>query len=496
MLSLSRRSVLASSIAGAAALAFVPAANASTLSLNNAQLPSGRLRFTPINDVTYVNPFAQAFTANPKTGARFIPAPEASPSDALVSAHFDTVAPKTGSVYPRVILRRTEDGKNFYAAALSVTAYRQYEFTIERVINNKATVIKREILNVARPLINQELSFDMAISARARHIEAQVVFANQPAIRIAVDDINVPLTSMPQGTGTGVSGYVSKSAPADTKLEVSEATAGAWGQFRGSMVQAGWGEVLFEDDFDNAAHYGTGTVDGSKWRIRNNDYVGYDQAVILSDAVTVQDSVAKIWLKKLPAGQERVYKDGKVRDWATGYIDTVGKFSAEYFRLEYRAKQPVSTPEHIGAWGGVWMRPDNTKLLGEIDISESYGYTSGKQRIDPSNRSEASVHYGQQQGNKAKVNKMIPVLGQVLADEYHTWAVEKTPAGVRFFFDDIEYLFVSSSDPRYASSLPTGAKFNIRLSMQAGNAWWGGVAASTRDCALEVDYVRVWAYQG
>lgn len=142
------------------------------------------------------------------------------------------------------------------------------------------------------------------------------------------------------------------------------------------------------------------------------------------------------------------------------------------------------------------MRPDNTKLLGEIDISESYGYNSGKQKTDPSNRSEGTVHYGQEQGNKAKKNKMIPVLGQVLTDEFHTWTVEKTPEGVRFFFDDIEYLFVSSSDPLYQSALPGGAKFNIRLSMQAGNEYWGGLSSSTSDCAIEVDYVRVWEYKG
>lgn len=188
--------------------------------------------------------------------------------------------------------------------------------------------------------------------------------------------------------------------------------------------------------------------------MRDKSYVGYDSGVNLKEAVTMGDSSAKIWLKKLATPV--TYKDGKLREWATGYIDTMGKFSAESFRLEYRAKQPASNPTHIGAWGGIWMRPNNTALLGEIDISESYGYTSGKQKVDISNRSEGTVHYGQQQGNKAKKNALIPVLGQNLADEYHTWAVEKTPAGIKFFFDGVEYLFVSSEDPRYQAALPAG----------------------------------------
>lgn len=493
MRSFSRRTVLTSSIAGLATFALTPVAQAAPVALNNETLPGGNLRFTPLNEVKYVNPYAQAFTATPATGARFIPAPEKSPSDALVSAQFTTVAPARGSVVPRVILRRTGDGKNFYAASLTVRAYQKYTLAIERIMNGKTEVIKKQDLTIPRPLVNENITFDLAISARLRHIEAQFVLTGREAMRISIDDTAVPLSATPAGTGTGFSGYVSKDAPAATPLDANNATAGAWGQFRGALTQPAnsqWGKMIFEDDFDAPA------INDAKWRVRNNDYVGYDKAVILSDAVTVEESVAKIWLKKLPTGQERVYNDGKVRNWATGYIDTIGKFSAENFRLEYRAKQPVSRAAHIGAWGGVWMRPDDTNLLGEIDISESYGYTSGKQKTDPSNRSEGTVHYGQEQGNKAKQNKMIPVLGQVLADEFHTWAVEKTPAGIRFFFDDIEYLFVSSSDPRYQSSLPGGAKFNIRLSMQAGNEYWGGLSSSTSDSAIEVDYVRVWEYKG
>lgn len=493
MRSFSRRTVLTSSIAGLATFALTPVAQAAPVALNNETLPGGNLRFTPLNEVKYVNPYAQAFTATPATGARFIPAPEKSPSDALVSAQFTTVAPARGSVVPRVILRRTADGKNFYAASLTVGAYKKYSLAIERIINGKSTIIKKHELTIPRPLINENVTFDLSLSARLRRVEAQVIVAGREATRISIEDTDLPLSATPTGTGTGYSGYVTKDAPKETLLEVDHATSGPWGQFRGALTQPAnsqWGKMIFEDDFDAPA------INTSKWRVRNNDYVGYDQGVILSDAVTVEDSVAKIWLKKLPKGQERTFKDGKLREWGTGYIDTIGKFSAEYFRVEYRAKQPASRPEHIGAWGGLWMRPDDSKLTGEIDISESYGYTSGKTKIDPTNRSEGTVHFSQAEGNRPKANKMVPVLGQVLADEFHTWAVEKTPDGVRFFFDDIEYHFVSSSHPLYADALPKGMKFHLRVCMQAGSQWWGGLADSTGNSAVEVDYVRVWEYKG
>ncbi|TFU19612.1 glycoside hydrolase family 16 protein [Rothia nasimurium] len=297
-----------------------------------------------------------------------------------------------------------------------------------------------------------------------------------------------PSTAPPQGTGTGISVYAGRTVPSTHVVSAAKAKADNWGEHRGALTASGWGKLIFEDGFNN------GAIDGAKWRVRDKSYVGYDSGVNLKEAVTMGDSSAKIWLKKLATPV--TYKDGKLREWATGYIDTMGKFSAESFRLEYRAKQPASNPTQIGAWGGIWMRPNNTALLGEIDISESYGYTSSKQKVDISNRSEGTVHYGQQQGNKAKKSALIPVLGQNLADEYHTWAVEKTPAGIKFFFDGVEYLFVSLEDPRYQAALPAGEQFNIRLCMQAGNAYWGGLAETTADCAIEVDYVRVWEYVG
>ncbi|WP_237208989.1 glycoside hydrolase family 16 protein [Rothia nasimurium] len=483
MISVSRRNFLSLTAATAVAVALTTqSAQAATVAtpLNGANLKSGTMRVVPLADVNYTSPFAQAFT-----NAATFTAAGLKASDALVEATFTTSRPATGAIYTRVHARRTTDGRNNYAALIELNNAGRLRLIIERTMAGRTTVLAQKILAAKAPA--GTFSFDLALSVRATRLVAQAI-VNGVAENLIFDDNNVPFTSTPAGVGTAASVYAGKTAPATHAIELTAAKADNWGEHRGSLTAAGWGKMIFEDDFNN------GAIDGTKWNVRDKKYLNYDSGVNLKEAVTMGDSSAKIWLKKLATPV--TYKDGKLREWGTGYIDTMGKFSSEYFRLEYRAKQPASTVEHIGAWGGIWMRPDKTSLLGEIDISESYGYTSGKQKVDISNRSEGTVHYGQQQGNTAKKSAMIPVLGQNLADEYHTWAIEKTPAGIKFFFDGVEYLFVSSEDPRYQAALPKGEKFNIRLCMQAGNAYWGGLASTTADCAVEVDYVRVWEYTG
>lgn len=445
--------------------------------MNGPGMQSGILRLTPLTDINYTAPYAQAFTHTPA----FTPTTTTT-SDALVQAQFTTSTPTLGSIYTRTLARRTPNGRDYYTALLEIKQTGTLTLHIERVINYRTVILARKTLTTKAP--TGTFSYELSLSTRATHLVAQVLLDGHPAEKLIFNDNNVPATATPQGTGTAISTYISRNAPVDHLLTVSGAHADNWGEHRGSRTAQGWGALIFEDDFNNPV------IDNTKWNTRNKSYVGYDSSVNLKEAVTHGHSSALLWLKKLQTPV--TYKDGKLREWATGYIDTIGKFSAETFRLEYRAKQPASTPEHIGAWGGIWMRPNNTKLLGEIDISESYGYTSGKQKTDITNRSEGTVHYGQQQGNKAKKNALIPILGQNLADEYHIWAIEKTPQGIKFFFDGQEYLFVSSEDPRYQAALPKGEKFNIRLCMQAGNTYWGGLANTTKDCAIEVDYIRVW----
>lgn len=484
MLSVSRRHLLSLTAATAMTTALTNqvahAAKGKTL-LNGEGLPSGVLRFVSLPDVKYTAPFAQAFT-----DARKFTGSTTKLSDALVEATFATSRPVGGSIYTRVLARRSANRRDYYTAMLAVGTAGQLVLLIERVMDYKTKVIAQKNLKTTAP--TGDFTFDLSLSVRADCLKAQVLVNQRSRETLEVRDNAVPVSATPQGVGTCVSSYVGRKVTSNHRVELIRAKSDNWGEHRGSLVAPGWGKLIFEDDFDS------GSIDGKKWRVRHKDYVGYDSGVNLKEAITMGNSSAKIWLKKMSSPV--TYRDNKRRDWATGYLDTVGKFSAEYFRLEYRAKQPASTPEHIGAWGGIWMRPDNPAYKGEIDISESYGYASGKQKIDVSNRSEGTVHYSQNQGNRSKKNALIPVLGQNLAREYHTWAVEKTPAGVKFFFDGVEYLFVSSSDKRYQASLPAGAKFNIRLCMQAGNAYWGGIASSTRDCAIEVDYVRVWEYVG
>lgn len=251
----------------------------------------------------------------------------------------------------------------------------------------------------------------------------------------------------------------------------------------------GWGEPVFEDRFEGSS------VDLSKWRVRDRDYVGYDWGYYFKDNVKVNNGNLVISMRKMD--KPITTKDGKTRAYSEGYIDSIGKHSIENGRWEMRAKLPCSPEISAGLWGGFWLRPDNTSIQGEIDIAEAYGSktSTSKTTLDPSNRYEATCHFDQTGKNKA--GKLSPA-GSHLKQEWHIYAVEKTPESITFFFDGTPFHTVTKAQygDRFTKAFPPGAKWNMRLNFQAGSSYWGQVEESTdlNTADIVVDYIKVWDY--
>lgn len=252
--------------------------------------------------------------------------------------------------------------------------------------------------------------------------------------------------------------------------------------------RSGWGNAVFEDDFTGSR------IDTSRWNVADQTYRSYDWGWIQASNASVSNGTLK--LRAHRRSKPVTTRDGKVREWSCADLTTVGKFSQEFGRWEFRAKMPTAPGRSVGLWTGVWLRPDDTRIGGEIDIAESYGSKSSqaKTKFDQTSRAEASVHFNQQR--KGTVHSWTPS-GTNIYSQWNTWTMEKTPSGIRMFFNDQQILDVPSGTAAYRAAFPAGSKMNLRISFQIGNSYWGRPTSSTvSGQALELDYVRAWKYRG
>ncbi len=251
---------------------------------------------------------------------------------------------------------------------------------------------------------------------------------------------------------------------------------------------ADWGPVIFEDNFDDPSLL--------QWNIRDYDYVSYDYAYMNAGNVSVRDGELVIVTKREP--EPRLFKNDpnqRERYYSTGYVDTIGKFSHQYGRVEMRAKLPEVPGQSRGVWPAFWMRPDDKTNPGEIDIMEAYGSPQPANNDNPLGRTEATVHFSQEAGNRIMEKGITPAELNLNDGQFHLWAVEWTPEAITFFVDGQQYHQVTAASPHYGEYFADGDLFHLRLNTQVGNNDWGipNEAETANYFEYIIDYVRVWS---
>jgi beta-glucanase (GH16 family) len=179
--------------------------------------------------------------------------------------------------------------------------------------------------------------------------------------------------------------------------------------------------------------------------------------------------------------------DGVTRDYTSARLRTQGLFAQAYGRFEARIK----IPEGQGMWPAFWMLGDDIPSVGwpksgEIDIMENIG------------KEPATIH-GSLHGpsTTARTSDLTSIFtlpaGRNFADDFHLYAVEWSPATVRFYVDANLYATFRSSD------WPAGGKwvfdhpFFIILNLAVGGDWPGSPDTSTKfPQSMLVDFVRVY----
>lgn len=193
---------------------------------------------------------------------------------------------------------------------------------------------------------------------------------------------------------------------------------------------------------------------------------------------------------------------GGANPYSSARLQTLGKFSATYGRVEFRAKLPANGPYW---WPALWMLATNYSngsdginntwpRCGEIDVMESKGSTPGK--VQGTLHKDSSGNPGADSANGGTFN--FPA-GDGTTN-FHTYVLSWSSNSISFAVDNnAPYKTITSWS---SSTGPFPAPFNhpfyIIMNLAVGGTYAGTSsvavinATSTFPAEMDIDYVRVY----
>ena len=181
-------------------------------------------------------------------------------------------------------------------------------------------------------------------------------------------------------------------------------------------------------------------------------------------------------------------------DYTSASINTRGKFTFCYGRLEVRAKIPVGK----GSWPAIWLlgTKNSWPHCGEIDVMEYY-HIKGKPHILAN-----AAWGGRKAGDAIWDDIKIPYsyftdLDENWADNFHVWRMDWDEESIRIYVDDI----LLNEIPAWKSINLGGASEGINpfsrehyilLNLALGGNNGGPIDDTILPLRYEVDYVRVY----
>ena len=243
--------------------------------------------------------------------------------------------------------------------------------------------------------------------------------------------------------------------------------------------------LTWSDEFNGPSG---SAADSSKWTLEtggdgwgNNEleyYTARPQNIFQQDG----NLVIKVSQEKYTGA------DGVTRNYTSGRLKTLGKFSQAYGRFEARIRIPYGQ----GIWPAFWMMGDHIDKVswpagGELDIMENIGKEPAIVH--------GTIHGPGYSGDGGITSSYTLRSSGRFADDFHIFAVEWEPNAIRFYVDKDLYATRTPAD------LPKGTKwvfdhpFFLLLNVAVGGDWPGSPDASTTfPQTMLVDYVRVYQH--
>jgi beta-glucanase (GH16 family) len=172
-------------------------------------------------------------------------------------------------------------------------------------------------------------------------------------------------------------------------------------------------------------------------------------------------------------------------EYSSARLITWDRLEVQYGRIEARLRLPYGQ----GIWPAFWMLGTNLDEVswpqsGEIDIMENIGR-------EP-NIVHGTVHGpGYSGGNSIGAGYELP--SGSFADDFHIFAIEWTPEGIRWFVDSENYFTLTPDEIPASTEWVYDHPFFIILNLAVGGNWPGYPDETTIfPQTLLVDYVRVY----
>ena len=230
----------------------------------------------------------------------------------------------------------------------------------------------------------------------------------------------------------------------------------------------GW-ILIWNDEFEDPA------LDSTKWRAltRTSSY-NEEQQAYLPQNITIKDGCLVFTSNKESYTGDDNFNPGNTvtRSYTSGLVDSYGKFSFKYGRVEIRAKLPKTK----GIWPAHWLLPEDNTWPPEIDIMEMLGdnpktvYFANHWGADPKHH----YSYGSD-----------PINGPNFSKRFHTFMIEWKPGIIHWFIDN---------KLKFASSKGVSDKtMYILLNTAVGGSWPGNPDQTTLfPQKHRIDYIRVY----
>ncbi|MFE9680097.1 RICIN domain-containing protein [Streptomyces sp. NPDC006285] len=246
--------------------------------------------------------------------------------------------------------------------------------------------------------------------------------------------------------------------------------------------------VTFQDTFDGPAG---SAVNSSKWQIETGDNVNNHER----QYYTAGNNNAKLDGQGHLVIEARRENPNNYQCWygrceyTSARLNTSGKFTTTYGRVEARLK----VPRGQGMWPAFWMLGNDIGQVGwpnsgEIDVMENVGFEPGTVH--------GTLHGPGYSGSGGIGAGYSLPGGQAFADAFHTFAVDWAPDRVTWSVDGTVYQTRTPADlggRQWVFNKP----FFLILNLAVGGYWPGDPDGSTPfPSQLVVDEVKVTTGEG